>query len=412
MGCRGAVYPCRGQGVRVSGGHLCAAEAPTEVTTENQNPNIYVIDYKITGGNTMKNRFIQKVLLAAVLVSVLCMSASGCGSAPETSGSSSAGNVTSSSAADTGSNTDSTTDSSSAESTGETDAFQAETAQGEVKVYTLAVREIPYDAETTFKDSVVGAADTATLITVLIDTPDASDMYEKKLDFADGRTNKAPEGGSLVDRWGFDVAKNGSKDTSGILYTLTCSGSMKPSDFVFTYTLNKEHYSVSIPDTVSPVPEEFLTSVETAHAKSILRMDGEELLCLGFDNKKPSSTGTNDEGQTVCTFQCRWMLKNLDADISTLADVSKFSYEPDENAAKMDGISQVTVTFSEGEPNMDNNFENRMFNQFIDVSFSYVIPEGMTEEEKQALDNCAQSMIKRGCIVYSGADGQLKFSIS
>ena len=46
LGCRGAVHPCRGQGVRVSCGHLCAAEAPTEVTDENQSPDISVVDYK------------------------------------------------------------------------------------------------------------------------------------------------------------------------------------------------------------------------------------------------------------------------------------------------------------------------------------------------------------------------------
>lgn len=359
----------------------------------------------------MKKHPFSRILLATILSACVSMSITGCGDSTTSSATEgSAASVESTTSAEESSAEESTE--SSAESTPESSAEESsEVSQAvmldtekDVSILTLSVQEIPYQ-EGLFSDE-FEKYDTLTVISYLIH----SDYYAKfsgnNLKRVDERPAKNYDTSErLFLNYKYNMLVGDKSDKNGIYCVLVTAGSAKPSDYYFDWKFDNNSYQKPLSDEVSEFPAEYY-AVEKNSTCHFVNLDGEPYFLAGYENGTTGGGSLSGETHHTSYVRLPMTLRRVHIDGVSQLDVSKFSYEVDEDIAAKYDLSKIAVTIEK----LDKS--TTVDRQCIQVQFQHEYEKGQyTDEELEALDNIMDKMAQYGYLVYNGENGKVKIDL-
>ncbi len=365
----------------------------------------------------MKNhQSLKRIIAASVLSLCLAMAAAGCGSSNQSSGQKASDQDTTVSSAESEkesenslSDQDSTEDSaqpesSAAEESSEVSQVKILDMEKDIQINTLSVKEMPFN-KNLFSSDFEGN-DTLTVITYLAESELLDDFIGEDIErFDDKKPYDFDADKRLFLNWLYNVKDKDDYRQAGFYGVIVTAGNAKPSDYYFYFKYDGNEYKVPLSDQFVDVPAEHYTDDE-AKVCNIINLDGEPYFIAGFENGTNGGGTLEGEKHHTSYIELPMSLRRIHADGSTRLDISKFSYEADEDIAATNDTSKITVTIE--EESKYNSFDR----QCIKLKFEYEYDEGQyTDDELDELETTMERMSNFGYLVYNGEKNKVRIDL-
>ena len=351
----------------------------------------------------------------------LTVAAVGCGQSSTTTntGSSTASVTETTSAADnkdTAASSDTSAEESSTVSRKESKKEESSTRaqfdpNTEMQLNVLAVHEIPYE-EGKFNKA-LEPYPTMKVITAFV-SADSFFLLSKgspSIKLTSGESDRTENGNRrfLVDMYSVQKA---NKTTEGAhLVEIVCDPQLNPSDFCYRFSISSEEYSVPFSDAIASVPENFIDETQDVHIYHLASLDDQIYFAAGYTKSNSGgSLHSTDTGDYHTDYIEKTLnIRRIDTDGTARLDISRFSYEYDEEGLKDVDTTPITVTITEVTPDGTND---RLFSQNIRIHMEYEYEQdSLSKEEREVLSKTRDKMAQYGYLVYNGDNGKVRIHL-